>query len=186
MTAMRSRLVKDLESFDKLLCGCQAHYIRGLFFSYDSFTSRPKRDLLLCVARHRAVTLTRNAALSKAQSPGISVSRIEPFREFPFPVLPVVESFPGAMSPLGSKEPNEPFLSPHRSLLHQDHRNPHAEFARHCNNGDPGRHLAGMALANRAEKFSKLAIFSNRRPRGLNELTSKPPIAGMGDRSPIG
>ena len=73
-----------------------------------------------------------------------------------------------------------------RSLFHQDHRNPHAEFARHCNNGDPGRHLAGMALANRAEKFSKLAIFSNRRPRGLNELTSKPPISSMGDRSPIG
>src|SRR5882724_3840812 len=49
-----------------------------------------------------------------------------------------------------------------------------------------GRHLARMALANRAEKFPKLAIFSNRRPRGLNELTSKPPISGMGDRSPIG
>jgi hypothetical protein len=48
------------------------------FFLHDSFTSRPKRDLLLCVARHRAVTLTRNAPLSKAQSPGISVSRIEP------------------------------------------------------------------------------------------------------------
>src|SRR5262249_38881224 len=94
------------QAYDRLLCGCQAHYIRGLFFSYDSFTSRPKRDLLLCVARHRAVTLTRNAPLSKAQSPGISVSRIEPFREFPLPVLPVVESFPGAMSPLGSKEPN--------------------------------------------------------------------------------
>src|SRR5262249_40601738 len=106
------------EPFDKLLlCGCQAHYIRGLFFSYDSFTSRPKRDLLLCVARHRAVTLTRNAPLSKAQSPGISVSRIEPFREFPLPVLPVVESFPGAMSPLGSKEPNEPFLSPHKVFV---------------------------------------------------------------------
>src|SRR5262249_52980504 len=105
------------ESFDKLLCVCQAHYIRGLFFSYDSFTSRPKRDLLLCVARHRAVTLTRNAPLSKAQSPGISVSRIEPFREFPLPVLPVVESFPGAMSPLGSKEPNEPFLSPHKVFV---------------------------------------------------------------------
>src|SRR5262249_30641296 len=81
------------------------------------FTSRPKRDLLLCVARHRAVTLTRNAPLSKAQSPGISVSRIEPFREFPLPVLPVVESFPGAMSPLGSKEPNEPFLSPHKVFV---------------------------------------------------------------------
>src|SRR5215510_3930372 len=100
-----------------LLCGCQAHYIRDIFFSYDSFTSRPKRDLLLCVARHRAVTLTRNAPLSKAQSPGISVSRIEPFREFPLPVLPVVESFPGAMSPLGSKEPNEPFLSPHKVFV---------------------------------------------------------------------
>ena len=73
-----------------------------------------------------------------------------------------------------------------RSLFHQDHRNPHAEFARHCNDGDPGRHLARMTLANRAEKFPKLAIFSNRRPRGLNELTSKPPISGMGDRSPIG
>jgi len=73
-----------------------------------------------------------------------------------------------------------------RSLFHQDHRNPHAEFARHCNDGDPGRHLARMALANRAEKFPKLAIFANRRPRGLNELTSKPPISGMGDRSPIG
>src|SRR5215510_3188471 len=108
---------KTEECFDKLLCGCQAHYIRGLFFSYDSFTSRPKRDLLLCVARHRAVTLTRNAPFSKAQSPGISVSRIEPFREFPLPVLPVVESFPGAMSPLGSKEPNEPFLSPHKVFV---------------------------------------------------------------------
>src|SRR2546428_139474 len=39
---------------------------------------RPKRDLLLCVARHTAVTLTRNAPLSKAPSPGISVSRVEP------------------------------------------------------------------------------------------------------------
>src|SRR5215510_14615665 len=113
-----SRLLKNpQECFDKLLCGCQAHYIRGLFFSYDSFTSRPKRDLLLCVARHRAVTLTRNAPLSKAQSPGISVSRIEPFREFPLPVLPVVASFPGAMSPLGSKDPNEPFLSPHKVFV---------------------------------------------------------------------
>ena len=43
-------------------------------FSYDSFTSRPKRGLLLCVARHPAVTLTQNAPLSKAQSPGLSVS----------------------------------------------------------------------------------------------------------------
>src|SRR5258705_11034332 len=34
-------------------------------------------------------------------------------RSFSLPVLALVESFPGAMSPLGSKEPNELFLSPH-------------------------------------------------------------------------
>src|SRR5262245_7534653 len=48
------------------------------FFLYDVCTSRPKRDLLLFVARHVAVTLTRNAPLFRAQSPGISVSSIEP------------------------------------------------------------------------------------------------------------
>ena len=41
---------------------------------FSVFTSRPKRGLLLCVARHPAVTLTQNAPLSKAQSPGLSVS----------------------------------------------------------------------------------------------------------------
>src|SRR5687768_14516954 len=34
-------------------------------------------------------------------------------RSFALPVLTAVESFPGAMSPLGSKEPNELFVSPH-------------------------------------------------------------------------
>src|SRR5262249_34262339 len=48
------------------------------FFLHDFSTSRPKRDLLLCVARHTAVTLTRNAPLFRAQGPGISVSRVEP------------------------------------------------------------------------------------------------------------
>ena len=48
------------------------------FFLHDFPTSRPKRDLLLFVARHTAVTLTRNAPLFRAQGPGISVSRVEP------------------------------------------------------------------------------------------------------------
>ena len=39
------------------------------------------------------------------------------FRSFSLPVLNVVESFPGAMSPLGSKEPNEPFFSPHKVFV---------------------------------------------------------------------
>ena len=48
----------------------------------------------------------------QAQSPGLSVSANEPVRSFYLllPVLTVVESFPGAMSLLGSKEPNELFL----------------------------------------------------------------------------
>src|SRR5260370_3403921 len=55
-------------------------HTRPLFFFllHDVSTSRPKRDCLLFVARHTAVALTRNAPLSRAQSPGISVSSIEP------------------------------------------------------------------------------------------------------------
>ena len=77
--------------FDRLLCGCQPQIeLRALFLmpvalyqlhqeqrarGDECFSSRPKRDLLLCVARHRAVTLAWNAPLSKAQGPGISVSK---------------------------------------------------------------------------------------------------------------
>src|SRR5215813_7060626 len=38
----------------------------------------PKRDSLLCVARHKAVTRTWDAPLSKALRPGFSVSGVEP------------------------------------------------------------------------------------------------------------
>src|SRR5438093_4302757 len=62
-----------------LLCGRQvANAQMRLCFFFLLNHPRPKRDLLLCVARHTAVTLTRNAPLSKAPSPGISVSRVEP------------------------------------------------------------------------------------------------------------
>ena len=57
---------------------------RMLFFLMTLLLPRPKRDLLLCVARHTAVTLTRNAPLSKAQSPGLSVSANEPSGVFDF------------------------------------------------------------------------------------------------------
>ena len=55
---------------------------RVLLFCYDSFTSRPKRDLLLFVARHYAVTLTCNAPRFEASGPGLSVSSIEPSEDF--------------------------------------------------------------------------------------------------------
>ena len=73
-----------------------------------------------------------------------------------------------------------------RSLLHQDHRDPHAEFSRHRDNGDSGSYIARMPSANRAEKFPKLSILSDRRPGGLDELTSKPSVSAMCDRSAIG
>src|SRR5215472_16269351 len=101
------------------------------------FPYLPKRDSLLYVAQPLAVTLTCDAP-SRALCPGISVSSGEPsgvfvswyclsssrslghslkrrtFRSFCLLVLLVVESFPGTQSPLGSKEPIEPFVGPHK------------------------------------------------------------------------
>src|SRR4026209_1309803 len=67
-----------------LLCGCQVTEHTNAIFLMTLLLPRPKRDLLLCVARHTAVTLTRNAPLSKAQSPGLSVSANEPSGVFDF------------------------------------------------------------------------------------------------------
>src|SRR5216684_149520 len=75
------------------------------FFPYP-----PKRDSLLYVARHGAVTLTCNAP-SKALRPADLCLKGRTFRRSFLLVLAVVESFPGAQSPLGSKEPIELFLS---------------------------------------------------------------------------
>ena len=44
----------------------------------------------------------------------------------------------------------------------------------------------GCLLANRAEKFPKLVVLSDRRPGGLDELAPQPAISAMGDRSAIG
>src|SRR6266536_4914602 len=161
-------------------------HTRPLFFLMTLLL--PDQRETCCYAWHgtRAVTLTRNAPLSKAQSPGISVSRVEPSGVFPSRFCSSSSRSLGRCLLLGQRSRMNLFSHLIRSLFHQDHGNPHAEFARHRHDGDPGRHLARMALANRAEKFPKLAIFSNRRPGSLNELTSKPPISGMGDRSPIG
>src|SRR5262245_35796287 len=123
------------------------------FFSYDSIPSRPKRDLLLCVARPEAVTLTRNAPLSKAQGPGLSVSSTEPSGVFLSRFCLSSSRSLGRCLLLGQRSRMNLFSHLIRSLLHQDHRQTHTEFARHCNDGDPGSHLARMALANRAEKF---------------------------------
>ena len=45
-------------SFDKLLCGCQAMNTEVFRCSENSYPFQPKRDSLLSVARHNAVSLT--------------------------------------------------------------------------------------------------------------------------------
>ena len=73
-----------------------------------------------------------------------------------------------------------------RSLLHQDHRDPHTEFSRHRDNSDSRSYMARMVAANRAEKFPKLGVLSDRRPGGLYELTSQPSVSAVRDRSSLG
>src|SRR5215471_5736549 len=111
------------------------------FFLHDYRTSRPKRDLLLCVARHPVVTLTRNAPLSKAQSPGISVSSIEPSGVFLSRFCLSSSRSLGRCLLLGQRSRMNLFSHLIGSLMHKDHRNPHTQLTRYCNNGDPGRHL---------------------------------------------
>jgi hypothetical protein len=117
---------------------------------------RPKRDLLLCVARHTAVTLTRNAPLSKAPSPGISVSRVEPSGVFVSRFCLSSSRSLGRCLLLGQRSRMNFFSHHIRSLLHQDHGNPDTELSRHRHNGHPGSFTARMSVANQAEKLSEL------------------------------
>ncbi len=149
--------------------------------------SRPKRDLLLYVARHTAVTLTRNAPLSKAQSPGLSVSANEPSGVFVFSWFCQSSSRSlGRCLLLGQRSRLNFFSDYIRSLLHQDHRDPHTEFSCHRNNRDSGSYIARMGPANRAKKLSELSVLSDRRPGGLDQLTSQPSVPAVGDRPAFG
>ena len=72
-----------------------------------------------------------------------------------------------------------------RSLFHQHHSNPYTELAGYRHNGDSGCNLARVFAVNRAEKFPKLPVLTDRRPRGLDKFASQPLIASAGDRPPI-
>src|SRR5207244_13602319 len=118
--------------FDKLLCGCQvanAQMLLCFFFLLNH--PRPKRDLLLCVARHTAVTLTRNAPLSKAPSPGISVTRVEPSGVFVSRFCLSSSRSLGRCLLSGHRSRMNFFAPDIRSFLNQDQDTPHTEFARH-------------------------------------------------------
>src|SRR6266498_1348642 len=184
---LRSYVSAALEPFDILLCGCQvAEHANAPIRLMTLFSSRPKRDLLLCVARHTAVTLTRNAPLSKAPSPGISVSRVEPSGVFVSRFCPSSSRSLGRCLLLGQRSQMNFFSHHIGSLFHQDHGNPNTEFSRHCHNGHPRALGARMSVANRAKKIPELTVLSDRRPGSLDHFTSQPFISGVGDRSPIG
>src|SRR4030095_10610547 len=156
------------------------------FFLHDFSTSRPKRDLLLCVARHTAVTLTRNAPLFRAQSPGISVSRVEPSGVFSLSRFSTSSSRSlGRCLLLGQRSRMNFFSHLIRSLFHQDHRNPYRQLTRDRYNGDSGSDLARVFAANRAEKLPQLSVLSDRRPGPLDEFASQPFISSTGDRPPL-
>ena len=121
----------------RLLCGCQVTNTRVLFFSYDSFIPRPKRDSLLYVARPTAVTQTWNTSLCWAQCPGISVSRIEPSGVVSLSRFSKSSSRSlGHRLLLGQRSRINLFSHDIGSLLHQDHSDSRTEFTGHRDNGD--------------------------------------------------
>src|SRR6266481_6918510 len=173
--------------FENLLCGCQAYYTRDLFFFFllhDVSTSRPKRDCLLFVARHTAVALTRNAPLSRAQSPGISVSSIEPSGVFLSRFWLSSSRSLGRCLLLGQRSRMNFFSHLIRSLFLQHHSNPYTQLAGYRPNGDSGCNLARVFAINRAEKFPKLPVLTDRRPRGLDKFASRPPSPRAGAPPP--
>src|SRR5215468_11492216 len=123
---------------------------------------------------------------SKAQSPGISVSWIEPSGVF-FSWFSQSSSRSLGRCLLLGQRSRMNFLPHHiRSLFHQHRSNPRAELARHRDDSDTRTHLPGVSAANRAVKLTKFAVLANRRPGGLDEFASQPAVSRAGDRSSIG
>ena len=128
------------------------------FFLHDFSTSRPKRDLLLFVARHTTVTLTRNAPLFRAQSPGISVSRVEPSGGFVSWYSPSSSRSLGHSLLLGQRSRLNFFSHLVRSLFHQHHRGPHTQFMGHRHNGNSRTEMTRMFFRYGSKELQQLAI----------------------------
>ena len=142
----------------------------------------PKRDSLLYVARHLAVTLTCDAP-SKALRPGISVSRVEPSGDL-FSWYCQSSSRSLGHSLLLGQRSRLNFFSPLvRSLFHQHHRGPHTQFMGHRHNGHPRTEMTRMFFCYSAKELQQLAILADRRPRGLNEFTAQSGISLVSDRA---
>ena len=135
----------------------------------------PKRDSLRCVARHKAVTRTWDAPLSKALRPGHSVSGVEPSGVcFSWYCQPSSRSL-GHSLLLGQRSRLNFLSDLVRSLFHQHHRRPHTEFVSHRHNRDPRTEIARMFFGHGAKEFSEFAVLTDRRPRSLDKLTGNRP-----------
>ena len=136
-----------------------------------------------CYAWHgtKSVTLTWDASLSKAQGPGISVSRVEPSGVFVSRFCLSSSRSLGRCLLLGQRSRTNLFSHFVRSLFHQDYGNPHAEFSRHRHNGDSRSEVARMGFTDRGEELPQLTVLSDRRPGSLDEFTSKPTVSRLGD-----
>src|SRR5215475_193658 len=91
------------------------------------------------------------------------------------------------MSPLGSKEPNESFVSPRTVVVASKPQKSACSAYAPPPQWPPARtNATGMAAANGAKKFSKFPVLADRRRGGLDEFASQPAVSTMGDRSPMG
>src|SRR4029450_3981045 len=146
----------------------------------------PKRDSLLCVARHKAVTRTWDAPLSKALRPGLSVSGVEPSGVcFSWYCQPSSRSL-GHSLLLGQRSRLNFLSALVRSLFHQHHRRPHTEFVSHRHNRDPRTEMARMFFGHGAKEFSQFAVLADRRPRSLDKLTAQSSVTGVSNRAALG
>src|SRR5580765_530293 len=145
----------------------------------------PKRDSLLYVARHLAVTLTCDAP-SQALRRGISVSRVEPSGDLFSWYSPSSSRSLGHSLLLGQRSRLNFLSDVVRSLFHQHHRGPHTEFVSHRDNGNPSSAMTGMFFGHGAKEFSQLAVLADRRPRSLDQFTSQSSIPGVSNRAALG
>src|SRR6266571_5381535 len=122
------------------------------------FPHPPKRDSLLYVARHGAVTLTCDAP-SQALRPGISVSRVEPSGDLFSWYSPSSSRSLGHSLLLGQRSRLNFFSHLVRSLFHQHHRGPHAQFMGHRHDGHPRTEMTRMFFRHGAKELQQLAIF---------------------------
>src|SRR5258705_2079952 len=137
------------------------------FFPYP-----PKRDSLLYVARHGAVTLTCDAP-SKALRPGISVSRVEPSGDLFSWYSPSSSRSLGHSLLLGQRSRLNFFSDLVRFLFHNHPRAPHTQFMGHRHDGNPRTEMTRMFFRYGSKELQQLAILADRIPSMLNGFAAE-------------